>query len=1023
MLGLIAAAGRTALSTFSKGGKYLKNQTAQGLGNVKKKTINARSFLKKDINNEKNTKESSAITLRPSTKLSTKVISPSSFLGKDLDKKDITTDKESKKDFDEILQELSAIKKSLTTINESLNSNLENRKKQLKSENLKKKKRSFREKESELEKKKKGGGPGVSLPGAPKLGLFDTILNYLTNVFLGSLAVFALSKLPQIIDAFNSIGKNLSNTFNQVKFAISSLLTNFPKQIKAVGSLFKKIITSKPAQAIGKLLAQAGKAVANVFAKAGKAIFNIIKQPLKSLLGKGASKALGGAAKGIGSVARRGIGRVIPRAAAKIGGKNAAAVATKLGLLTGKGFKHFSKIGSIFKRIPFIGALIGIGIDLALGVPPDSAVAGAVGSTIGAAIGGAIGTGVIPIPGVGTFLGGLIGAAVGDWAGKEIYKNLKGNFASILPGQTNDDVQKKAEGGEVTQTTRETAVEKRRIRKIVIDKPIRRPGNSQQLSKSTIDTAKESLMKGDKSLGRFKRLSKTYSDMRFVGTLLKLGIDIGLGEKPSQTNINVAADSLAYSIGMAIKNESLELPGVDRNTSGTIANTLSNWARKEIYKEIMNKRGELALRESEKVEDILPNDQIFPGTDGVGGQWGPLLDLIASKESGGNYEAMYPSTTLPGATSMTIAEDARRATGAVGKYQQLPQYLVNRARAAGLNPDKDLYSPENQDLIAAKVNIGMNRGGNDWLRGKITDEQFMQRLSMEFAALPNARGQFYYPGQRSSIRPEQVKSALFKIKSGNIVGVNQSGLPPLPRTDTLPGGVQRYGASRDGGSRKHAGVDFDISGDEKFYSRIGGVVVGSPFRYGADGWAIDIFNKQLGVYERIAEANKILVKPGQAVTPGQAVVQGESRTGVIHYEIRRKIEGGFENSLNPLNFLKGSRFLGGFIPKDGKYFLHKGEYVIDKDSVDTFGMDFIAKINQTESKTQLHKVANNLIEELKDYTDDDSETVIYYPILPKESPQVMAGGSSGVQFIPIGSGVNNRITYDTVLHSALYKNG
>jgi len=137
-------------------------------------------------------------------------------------------------------------------------------------------------------------------------------------------------------------------------------------------------------------------------------------------------------------------------------------------------------------------------------------------------------------------------------------------------------------------------------------------------------------------------------------------------------------------------------------------------------------------------------------------------------------------------------------------------------------------------------------------------------------------------------------------------GISQASLPPLPPTDTLGGGVQRYGASRDGGSRKHAGVDFDISGNQQFYSRIGGVVDGTPFRYGADGWAIDIYNKEMGVYERIAEAQKVLVKPGQVVQPGQPVVQGESGTGVIHYEIRKKPQGGFENSMDPIAFLNGT---------------------------------------------------------------------------------------------------------------------
>jgi len=62
----------------------------------------------------------------------------------------------------------------------------------------------------------------------------------------------------------------------------------------------------------------------------------------------------------------------------------------------------------------------------------------------------------------------------------------------------------------------------------------------------------------------------------------------------------------------------------------------------------------------------------------------------------------------------------------------------------------------------------------------------------------------------------------------------------------------------------------------------------------------------MGVYERIAEAQKVLVKPGQVVQPGQPVVQGESGTGVIHYEIRKKPQGGFENSMDPIAFLNGT---------------------------------------------------------------------------------------------------------------------
>lgn len=302
-------------------------------------------------------------------------------------------------------------------------------------------------------------------------------------------------------------------------------------------------------------------------------------------------------------------------------------------------------------------------------------------------------------------------------------------------------------------------------------------------------------------------------------------------------------------------------------------------------------------------------------SSGGGGRWKPLLDLIASVESStdkqnNGYDAQNgaPRGVRPGLSQMTIGEIARTAPGASGRYQQLPQYLLGRARAAGYN-ENTVFSPQVQDVLAIKLIEG--RGGNAWLAGKMSTEQFMQGLANEWAALPNAYGQFSYSGQGSSLRAEKVKSVLNQVKQTPeqpAVGPipNQSALPPLPPTDTLSGGVQRYGASREGGKRKHAGVDFDISGNQKFYSRIGGVVVSGPFRYGADGWGIDIYNKQLRVYERIAEAAKVLVSPGDIVKPGQAVVQGESGTGVIHYEIRKKQSGGFENSVDPIAFLRNA---------------------------------------------------------------------------------------------------------------------
>ena len=596
----------------------ITNSTKKEIGSEldlsKKKTINAKSFFKKEKEDDDN--KSSSIVLASSSLLSTKKISSLSLLDKEpVSDKKLEIKNDPKKGTEDIVNELASIKKILTKIDALISANLSKKNLQSESDKIQKSKEKSKSDENKLENKKKLGlGSAISSFSKPGMSFFDTVLNYFTNIFLGSLAVFALSKLPQIITAFNSIGKNLSNTFNQIKFSVISLTRNFPKQIKFLLKLFQKIATSKPAKSIANLLLTAGKSVATIFGKASKAIFNVIKGPLKNLLGKSASSALRGAAKGVSSIGKRGLTRAIPRALIKIGGKNAAVVAKRLGILTATGSKHFSRITPIFKRIPFIGSLIGIGIDLALGVKPDVAVAGAIGSALGATIGGAIGTGLIPIPGLGTFLGGVIGAGVGDWAGKEIYKNLSGNFSSLLPVENKEKIQKKVqkkeEGGE-SETTRKTSVEKRTIKKIIIDRPIRRPGKYIPLKKPTEDAAKKYFFKNDNKGGssfeRFKRISNSYSDLTFVGPLLRLGIDIGLGEIPNKSNTDVAADSLAYSIAVAIKREKLKFPGVNANTSGTIANSLSSWARNQIYNEIMTNKKKYDISDRDKKYETLVN--------------------------------------------------------------------------------------------------------------------------------------------------------------------------------------------------------------------------------------------------------------------------------------------------------------------------------------------------------------------------------------------------------------------------------
>ncbi len=307
-------------------------------------------------------------------------------------------------------------------------------------------------------------------------------------------------------------------------------------------------------------------------------------------------------------------------------------------------------------------------------------------------------------------------------------------------------------------------------------------------------------------------------------------------------------------------------------------------------------------------------------------QWDIYRNTLAKIESGGRYDVPGGSGKhYDGRYQMGAAakEDAARILGipypghsnnpndprrvAFRKNPELQERMFAAFTLANhgyLSSNQTYQSKETTEQKLQILGYAHNQGAGGaakWLRtGRVGKDGFgtagtaySDALARNFKSRVNP-----YPNQQipSTPRPAQTTSA------SSSPAPNQSMLPKLPPTDTLGGGVQRYGASRRGG-RRHAGTDFDISGNQKFYSRIGGIVTKIGYDPGGYGNYVDIYNAKLGVYERIAEAAKILVREGQTIQPGQAVVQGEGPTGVIHYEIRKNSGYGFSGTINPLEFL------------------------------------------------------------------------------------------------------------------------
>ena len=82
--------------------------------------------------------------------------------------------------------------------------------------------------------------------------------------------------------------------------------------------------------------------------------------------------------------------------------------------------------------------------------------------------------------------------------------------------------------------------------------------------------------------------------------------------------------------------------------------------------------------------------------------------------------------------------------------------------------------------------------------------------------------------------------------------------------------------------------------------------------------------------------------------------------------------------------------------------VHPGEFIIDKDSVDVFGMEFMNTINQVENKTQLSRAKQSLIQILQEkvpyYSDMAADEYITVPSSGggySQNVVVMSGGMSG----------------------------
>ena len=138
-----------------------------------------------------------------------------------------------------------------------------------------------------------------------------------------------------------------------------------------------------------------------------------------------------------------------------------------------------------------------------------------------------------------------------------------------------------------------------------------------------------------------------------------------------------------------------------------------------------------------------------------------LLNYIGQKEAQGKYDMLVGSKQHSPLTSMTVAEvmkfqdnmiNGRGPTGkhettAVGKYQIIQETMAGLIKNGVLAPG-DIFNSSTQDRAA--IALLKEKGMDSYVSGKMSKEQFADRVARVWASMPLASGKGAYDGVGSN---------------------------------------------------------------------------------------------------------------------------------------------------------------------------------------------------------------------------------------------------------------------------------
>jgi len=993
---------------------------------------------------------------------------------------------------------LQSIKKQFISKEKLLKSTLNVQKKRITLNQSNAERERFIDYEKVLERPLRSLGTGIKSVVGKRLGFLDTLKTFIVNVLLGFVALRLLKYLPQLIQFATTalkVGNFILNTAGNILNGLITFVDYGYQAYDHARKIVGKVGGEKAISALDNATSESTKLI-NQLLIAGMLFSDF--SPFAGL--SSAPKAMEATADAIKNKVSGEVANAAADAATKTAGKLALGPLASAGIIIGAGLLFSAAGEGVFQLTKWTKGLIGFGPISKFFQVPLGILEGV--GTLFDIVGAPFRYGIELVragfmkmfnmkdglekqaKNLGKFdarirenfrrLSGVFAPVFSFFGQQDTAKKLStpGSFGSLYGEKAVKDmgysgggrvisIQKYARGGSVVDIPRtevkEVDIQRTEVKKQKLIKSGSSVGGIKNFAKVFPSTDDEDRM------DRYTYMTGSYSTISRIpdlGNVMSLTVKSLLGDQVIKEDYDGAASSLSSLMMRGLREQN---PYAYGRLSSLIKIKEFNMALAGfLMKSMSDPFGAIVgLLRSQVGLAPMPGDA--SGSDGdacraacdTGTSGGmavsgdavdkAILDLISSVEAK-DYDTMNVSAGVtPGKpTQMTVDWLVANARGAIGRYQQMPQYLLERVIAAG-GKGSDRFTPELQDRTALKM-LYHGHGFARWRSGQMSDEEFGNRLSATWRGLPHSSGGTYpdqFAGRnKAHMSRPAFMTRLAQIKAGGMgtmakiaPGSSAANVDPcicdpeVPNGD--PGNIQAAGSTvgqKISGypitsgfgprthpitgerGRHHGGIDIAGMRQGAPYALNVPGVAGPPPQYeGGYGNFIDIKIPSLDLYFRFAHMVKPPnYKPGQDIPAGKifgnAGTTGSS-TGVhLHFEVNKRISGyGGDRDPTPYGkYISIGKETGGSTLLGGIRLLHKGEYVIDKDSVDLFGGNsFFSMINGVENERQRGEKSSSLIQHLSKYTgrkiDQRPQVIVEDPeveIIPSP-PIYINSGSSG----------------------------